>query len=99
MNNFLKQVRTLKQLTLKELADKTGISFSTIGNYETGKRGISDEYLKKIATALQVPVSEIAPPRHVIEMSDGFKKDSLEVEPVMKGQSIRGLHTAPMEAL
>ena len=55
----LRAVREARKLTLKELAARTGLSIGTIGNYETGERGISVEALRKISAVLQVEVAEI----------------------------------------
>lgn len=50
----IKSFRSLKQLTQKALADKSGISEISIRKYEAGERNPKPEQLKKIAAALGI---------------------------------------------
>lgn len=52
----IRRVRKQKELTQEELADKTGLSQTTIGLLEVGKRRVSLKTLQKIASALGVKV-------------------------------------------
>lgn len=54
----IKQYRISKNLTQKELATMIGAAEITIRQYETGKRQPRIEQLKKMATVLDVNVSE-----------------------------------------
>lgn len=54
----LKDVRKSKGLTLKNMADKLGISLCTYKNYESGVRGVSTENANKICTILGVKRKE-----------------------------------------
>lgn len=53
----IKQFRTDKKITQKQLGDLAGVAEITIRQYETGKREPKIEQLQKIASALNVPVS------------------------------------------
>jgi len=59
--NSLRAARKAQRMTLAELAQKAGISVGSIGNYETGVRGISADALTRIAEVLHVAVAEISP--------------------------------------
>jgi ribosome-binding protein aMBF1 (putative translation factor) len=50
----LRERRTGEQLTLKQLANRTGLSVSLISQIELGKSAASMSTLHKLATALQV---------------------------------------------
>ena len=50
----LRERRTAEQLTLKNLANRTGLSVSLISQIELGKSAASMSTLHKLATALQV---------------------------------------------
>jgi len=50
----LRERRTAAQLTLKQLANRTGLSVSLISQIELGKSAASMSTLHKLATALQV---------------------------------------------
>ena len=50
----LRERRTAEQLTLKHLANRTGLSVSLISQIELGKSAASMSTLHKLATALQV---------------------------------------------
>lgn len=62
MYRNLKKLRKNKGITLKELAAKTGLGVSTIGNFETGRYEMAQENLKKIADVLEVSILEIERP-------------------------------------
>ena len=53
----LRQRRTGLELTLKQLANRTGLSVSLISQIELGKSAASMSTLHKLATALQVPMT------------------------------------------
>jgi DNA-binding NtrC family response regulator len=50
----LRERRTAEQLTLKQLANRTGLSVSLISQIELGKSAASMSTLHKLATALQI---------------------------------------------
>ncbi|ASY50127.1 helix-turn-helix domain-containing protein [Clostridium perfringens] len=55
----IKELRKSKSLTQDELAAKSNLSKNAIWNYENNKRQPNIETLKKIANALDIPVSEL----------------------------------------
>ncbi|SHK61121.1 helix-turn-helix domain-containing protein [Paramaledivibacter caminithermalis] len=59
MNN-IKIIRLNKNLTLKELSEISGVAYGYISDLENGK-AVNPTYatLKKIAKALEVPISEL----------------------------------------
>jgi transcriptional regulator with XRE-family HTH domain len=59
VNNSLKRIREDRKMTLDELAQLSGYGKSTINNFENGKTGASEEFLKKMASVLKTSVAEI----------------------------------------
>lgn len=53
----LRERRTAEQLTLKQLANRTGLSVSLISQIELGKSAASMSTLHKLATALRIPMT------------------------------------------
>ena len=53
----LRERRTAEQLTLKQLANRTGLSVSLISQIELGKSAASMSTLHKLATALQIKMT------------------------------------------
>lgn len=72
----IKAARCAAGLTQKQLADKMGISYVNISQLENGrdKRGPTQETLKKIAEALEVPLNALLDAEieslHVFSFSD-----------------------------
>ena len=78
--SVIKSARTKAGLTQKELAKKTGLAEITIRQYETNKREPRTENLKKIASALNIPVNELLGSSVLSKMSkmlEGFKSEGL----------------------
>lgn len=50
--NFLRAWREHNRITLQELADRVGTTASVIGYLESGERGLSAKWLRKLAPAL-----------------------------------------------
>lgn len=60
MGNNIKKFRKEQQMTLKELANKVGLTEATIQKYEAGNiKRVDIVMLAKIADALNVPPEEI----------------------------------------
>ena len=57
--NKIKEIRKKKGLTQKQLGERLGVSQTMIAQYENGKRKPKLETLNKIASALDVSVSEL----------------------------------------
>ncbi|APU11611.1 helix-turn-helix transcriptional regulator [Cellulophaga lytica] len=55
----LKELRTLRGLTLVELEDKSGVSFVQIGRYENNKAKPSAKTIFKLANALNIGIEEL----------------------------------------
>lgn len=51
--NHLRAWRKFRGLTQEQLAEKIGTSKAVIGHLETGRNGLSDKWLTKLAPALQ----------------------------------------------
>ncbi len=52
MGNKIREVRKARQLTLKQLAERVGTSDRQISLLERGQRGLSPEWMERIAAAL-----------------------------------------------
>lgn len=55
----IREIRTQKEMTQAELADKSGVALITLSQYERGKRQPRLERLTEIAKALNVPIGEL----------------------------------------
>ena len=62
LHQMIAYYREKRGLTQRELADKVGVSPGAIGQYETAKRNPSIEVVFRLATALDVTVSELFGP-------------------------------------
>lgn len=56
---IIKDLRKNKNLTQKQLAQKAGLSQSTISDLEDGTKSPRLKTLDKIATALEIPTHEL----------------------------------------
>lgn len=81
----LKDIRKNKKMTQKDLAEKTGLSISTIQGYEQGKYHPKGESVQKIAEALNVPIESLLDFSYTPEEVEKYKKI---LEP-LTGQWIR----------
>ncbi|EDV0637577.1 helix-turn-helix transcriptional regulator [Salmonella enterica subsp. enterica] len=55
----IRSIRKLKGLTITQLANLTGWNVGNISRLERGMQGYSEQSLKKIADALEIPVAEL----------------------------------------
>lgn len=55
----LTALREKDGMTKKQLADATGLSPQYLGDIEAGRRGAKPDVMKKLAAALNVPLSAI----------------------------------------
>jgi transcriptional regulator with XRE-family HTH domain len=71
----LRELRRLRRLTVRELARQASVSGSMISQIETGKTGVNVGSLRRIASALEVPLAEFfldeAAPREPRSLLDG----------------------------
>lgn len=68
MANRIREIRKKQDITLEELAELTGISYTHLSRIEGGKRGLSLENVIRIAKALSVDP---------VEVSDEFDHEQL----------------------
>jgi transcriptional regulator with XRE-family HTH domain len=59
IGNKLREIRTRRLLTQEELAEKAGISSSTVANIETDNREPHFRTIRKLAKALDVDPTEL----------------------------------------
>ena len=59
----LRQIRGHREITLIELAERTGISKSTLSRLENGQRRPTLELLLLLAQAYRVPLDDLVAPR------------------------------------
>lgn len=57
--NRIREIRTGKNMTLKDLADLTAIHWVNLSRYERGERGVDIEVAAKIAAALNCTVDDL----------------------------------------
>lgn len=89
----LKGLRIKREISLKKLADKMGVSKSLVHQVECGRADISDEYLKKILYALDYSYSdfEFLAGKRRKENDSGFREKCLAI--------IEDLEESKMESL
>ena len=57
--NTVRKLRTDQKLTIKEVAEKVGVSIAFLSDLEKGRRGAKPETWARIAEALGVQVDEL----------------------------------------
>lgn len=83
----IKYLRTEKGITQKELASKLGTSQQNLAQYENGKRNPKPETLKRIADALEVPISSLGFYDMIVDsILDQAKPLSMNVLDLFAGQ-------------
>ena len=55
----LRELREEQVLSLRELEERSGVSYSTIWRIEDGRQGAHPRTVRKLAAALGVPPSEL----------------------------------------
>ena len=61
LNNRIREIRKSRELGLAELAERIGISMSTMSKLETGQIQLTVAYIDKLARALSVPSVALLP--------------------------------------
>lgn len=76
ISDRLKMARIKANMTKADMARKLGMAYSTYDGYETGYREPKFETLQKIASALEIDVTELLQPLKVteIDLGDGLKQ-------------------------
>ncbi len=64
---LLREFRENRLLSLRDLAEKAGVSYTTIHGIETGKHKPTFQTLRKLAAALGIEPEELAPLRREAE--------------------------------
>ncbi|WP_261133983.1 helix-turn-helix domain-containing protein [Bacillus sp. Marseille-Q3570] len=80
----IKSLRKTRELTLKELAERTGVSISFLSQVERGKSSVTLESLKKISDALEVNPSIFFSENRAREES-GMEHESFHYEDLSCG--------------
>ncbi len=57
----LRQLRRQKVLSMRELEDKSGVSYNTVWRLETGRTGAQPRTIRRLAEALGVKPEELLP--------------------------------------
>ena len=71
----IRRTRLRKGITQNQIAEKIGISQPTYAQWENGKRKPKLETLKKIADALEVPVSTLYDDYEFVDPGEGLTED------------------------
>jgi transcriptional regulator with XRE-family HTH domain len=62
LGSWIRVLRTMRQLTQEELAQRAGIDAGMLGIIERGERNWGVAHIWPIADALQLPVQDLFPP-------------------------------------
>ena len=76
----IRSIRKKKGIPMKQLADMIGVSEQAVSQYELGKRAVKIDTAEKIASALGVPLAEIASPDIAsdMELYEDIQKESAD---------------------
>lgn len=73
IETLIVKARKLKNVSQKELSEKTGISQSTLSKYENGKAVVTVDALSRIAHALGIAIEDILKNKVSAEMAKDSK--------------------------
>lgn len=59
IGNNIREARQKKDMSLRELDEKSGVTFVSLSRYENGKRIPTITTMIKIADALDMPITEL----------------------------------------
>lgn len=99
----IKKEREIAGYTQKELAEKVGLSASSIAQYESGDRNLKRSTVQPIADALNVPLSRLMPTREdliaesVSNASNAFVSIQNAIEPLSGVQQAIKNAVSPMQ--
>ncbi|MDQ0253390.1 quercetin dioxygenase-like cupin family protein/DNA-binding Xre family transcriptional regulator [Evansella vedderi] len=105
MNEVTDKIRSLRneqKLTLKDLSEKTGLSVSFLSQVERGSSSLAITSLKKIADALEVPITDFfeshANYNYVVKTTDQkpFRIEGSTAEYVRLGGEFTGRSLEPL---
>lgn len=77
LSERIKNARSVARISQQELADKTGVSLTTVSRWETNKRSPRMEEIKKISQVLNISVEELIGDRTTLAMPIQTQNDSL----------------------
>lgn len=99
MENRLKELRTKKHLTLKELGEQLGMPNNTLSQYETGKREPKLETWQKLADFFGVSVSYLQGTED--KPNNGYSKEYIyqQLDDAYKNDWIGKSHYLGLESL
>ena len=80
LGSNIRKCRQGKKMTMKQLAAIVGVSEQAISQYELGKRTIKIELLRKIATALNVPLADFVLDADDLNLATADDYDVAEIE-------------------
>lgn len=103
MHNRIKELRTARGWSMRELADRANSSASTINGLEKGKTQINVAWLKRLSEVFEVPPEEIlgiesAPVRQISEDAAQFEQASQSVRQI-KLEDAQFLYEAKTQVL
>lgn len=104
MSNRLKALRLLRDLTQEELAEKVGVTHSTIQRIESGKRQLTEDMVMRLARALSVHPGELFAPMFVDDEQDQAAKIAATMEAedrehwLATGRKLAGIKAPPPAA-
>lgn len=81
----VKELRTQKKLTLKQLSEACGLSIGFLSQFERGLSSIAIDSLESVAHILEVPLSEL------LEVRSG----GLSADPVVHGVELQSKEISP----
>ena len=80
----LKRIRTEKNITRKQLAQKIGITEISFGKYERGERNLTADKIYNLATVLNVKVADILGENPQAQISDVLDENQNTGEQIFK---------------
>lgn len=98
-SNKLKQLRTEKGLTQRELADKIGLGKSAVGMYESGKRTPEFETLEAICDFFNVNMDLLSDVKSPIVSTHSDEEDLLASKTATGSHYVPGVASETMKAI
>lgn len=78
--DYLKDLRTTKNITLRELSDRTGVSHTQINRIENGQQSPKPATIKKIADGLDMDYNLLLSIAGHIDLNDELYKEIRETQ-------------------
>ncbi len=87
----IRRARLRKGITQNKIAEKIGISQPTYAQWENGKRKPKLETLKKIADALEVPVSTLYDDYEFVDPGEGLTEDQIAKQKAQDQEQLKAI--------